>query len=153
MKGLTAMLEEITPGNGYQHDLRGRVFRGRILFGASDPLPLVALLEPPLPIDQIIARGDPALSTGDWEIMVQGFVDDDPTHPLDPAYRLVADVRKRLALAAREGAETYDYGLPAVTGMSVGPGVVRPSDDISARAYFWLSLRLKIAEDMTDPYL
>jgi hypothetical protein len=39
-----------------------------------------------------------------------------------------------------------------VIGMRIGSGVVRPPDEISAKAYFWLTITLDMVEDLADPY-
>lgn len=155
-KALCAALEEITPANGYTFDLTDAVFRGRDIFGDKDPLPMVAILEPPVPPEEIRAPRDSAGGYGDWDLLLQGFVDTDPTNvlnPTDPAHFLLADVKKRLAKEkVRNG--TYN-ALGMDNQVEIGPigrGVVRPPDEISARAYFWLTLTLRVAEDPEDPF-
>jgi hypothetical protein len=50
----TEALKEITVANGYAHDLATSAFRGRVIFGENDPVPMVSIL-----------RGsDPAGSSG-----------------------------------------------------------------------------------------
>ena len=39
-----------------------------------------------------------------------------------------------------------------VTKLYIGPGVVRPPDEVSAKAYFWLTITLDLAEDLEHPY-
>ena len=111
LTAFTAALEEITPANGYLSDLSDfvhtdgqpmkRVYRGRAYFGDSDPLPMVSVLEPreegdPFTVQPVLAIADPF----DWRLLVQGFVEDDKTNPTDPAYTLLSDVRRRLAVDA-----------------------------------------------------
>lgn len=167
LRALTACLQEVTIANGYQHDISAAVFRGRDIFGGEDdPVPMVSILEPPLPIDQLVS---PSLSTGskgDWDLLIQGFVKDDHQNPTDPAHALMADVKKRLAIEKRRkrvnSSGTPDpFGMGfnngkgnVVTDIIIGPGVVRPpGDGISNKAYFWLTLTLKIAEDIEQPFL
>jgi len=150
-KALTAALREITPGNGYAHDLSDAVFRGRRLYASSDPLPMVSILEVPLPPDQRDAPLGAGARSGRWELVVQGFVKDDPLNPTDPAHYLMHDVKKRLADEMDAG-RSYDdvrgfLGLPSViTDMQIGTGVVRPPDEVSAKAYFWLVLEFQVVE-------
>lgn len=159
-KRLTTALEEITPGNGYVTDLAGRVFRGRAVFGEGDPLPMVSILEVPIPIDPRSPPGESAYSNGEWELMIQGFALDDRTNPTDPAHVMLADVKKRLAIERKKlawgpvpGATAGVFGLGrTVVGMEIGPGVVRPPDEVSAKAYFWLTIQLELVEDLEDPY-
>ena len=157
LKAMTAALKEISVDNGYHTDLDEKVFRGRVVFGENDPIPLISILEVPIPLDQIPPPPDSEFSTGGWELMIQGFVDDDPENPTDPAHYFMADVKKRLAIEKRKAlamsAAEGIFGLGNyVVGMRIGSGVVRPPDEISAKAYFWLTVTLDMAEDLADPY-
>ena len=160
-KRLTAVLEEITVANGYVSELTGKVFRGRAIYGESDPLPMISILEVPIPIDQRPPPGDSTYSTGGWEIMIQGFAADDRENPTDPAHVMLADVKKRLAIERKklswgpaQGPASGILGLGrTITNLQIGPGVVRPPDEISAKAYFWLTVEFELAENLEDPYL
>ena len=157
LKAMTVALKEISPANGFATNVQGNVFRGRVIFGENDPIPLLSILEVPIPLDQTPAPTDSEFSSGGWEIMVQGFVTDDPENPTDPAHLFMADVKKRLAQERRKAlamkSEEGIFGLGNfVTGMRIGAGVVRPPDEISAVAYFWLTVTLDIVEDLSDPY-
>ena len=158
MKRITTVLEGITVANGFKHDLDGRVFRGRAIFGEGDPIPMLSILEVPIPLDQLPPPGDAPMSTGRWELMVQGWVKDDKLNPTDPAHVLMADVKQRLALEMKKanyvGADSRGIlGLGRqVTKLYIGPGVVRPPDEVSAKAYFWLTITLDLAEDLEHPY-
>lgn len=154
---LTAMFEEIMIADGYQHDMVGRVFRGRGVFGDETPVPAISILQVPIPLDQIPSPEDAALSAGGWELMVQGFVTDDKDNPTDPAEVLMADAKKRLALEKKK--TNWDKPEQGILGLGrfietlyIGTGVVRPPDDLSNKAYFWLTITLNIAEDLADPY-
>lgn len=158
---LCEALREITIANGYKHDLDGaentpanKVFRGRAIFGEGDPLPMISILEPPLPPDQLPVPDASDRTSGRWEMIVQGFAQDDKKHPTDPAQRLVADVLKRLALEKRREATDHRVlGFKRIKRLILGPPVVRPPDDVvSSKAYFWLSISIDLAEDLTDPY-
>lgn len=157
LKAMTVALKEITPANGYHTDTQGNVYRGRVIFGENDPLPLLSILEVPIPLDQTPPPTDSEFSSGGWEIMVQGFVTDDPQNPTDPAHFFMADVKKRLAIEKRRAlAMSHEEGIFGlgnfVTGLRIGSGVVRPPDEISAVAYFWLTITLDMVEDLSDPY-
>lgn len=159
LKRLTEMLEEIQIANGYKHDMLGRVYRGRTLFGEETPVPMLSILEVPIPPDQRTSQVDNPVNVGPWDLIIQGFVDDDHLNPTDPAQLLQADVLKRLAL---EKKNAYDrstgdcklFGMgDTVTDLQIGVGVVRPPDaDISSKAYFWVSVRLTVAESLDNPY-
>lgn len=154
---LTEALKEISVANGYHTDLNGQVFRGRAIFGENDPIPLLSILEVPIPLDQTPPPTDSEFSSGGWELMIQGFVKDDPENPTDPAHYFMADVKKRLAIEKRKALRMRgDQGILGlgnfVTGLRIGAGVVRPPDEISATAYFWLTITLDMVEDLADPY-
>lgn len=133
--------------------MAGKVFRGRVIFGDDDPLPMLSLLEVPIPLDQVPSPPDSEFSSGRWELLVQGFVDDDPLNPTDPAHWLMAEVKRVLAEERKKNSDfrLFDMGKK-VRNMWVGPGVVRPPDEISAKAYFWLNVTLELVEDLADPF-
>lgn len=153
LKALTAALEEIKPCNGYQHDLTGKVFRGRIIFGDDDPVPMVSVLEA---IEEKAAMQPPPeghQQKESWELLVQGFLDEDRDNPTDPAYSLLADVKRRL-IEVRNQKRTYNIlGMgESVIDLRIGPGVVRPPDEVSSKAYFWLRVTLDLVENLNAPY-
>ncbi len=167
LHALTDCLKTITPANGYQSDLSDfdpgdgvmtpRVYRGRMYFGDSDPLPMVSVLEGVSPAEEPVEPPvNAVVSEYDWPLLVQGFVADDRANPTDPGYTLLADVRKRLVQEKkrRVGHSRNILGFDEykVVDLHVGPGVVRPSDDVSAVAWFWLSLTLTIMDNADDPY-
>lgn len=171
LRGLTDALKTITPDNGYASNLADfdpgdgisttRVFRGKAWFGDDSPIPMVSVLEGVTPSDEV-AEPPVDTTTGEfeWPLIVQGFVQDDPENPTDPAYMLLADVRRRLAIErVRKAPNTHQpdpfglgFGKNRVTGLTIGPGVVRPADDISAKAYFWLSLTIRVVDNAAAPF-
>lgn len=170
-KALAASIGGISVAGGYHFDLADKVFRGRDLFGdASDPIPMVSILEPPLPLDQLRSPALASESSGDWDLLVQGFVKDDMENPTDPAHLLMADVKKRLAFE-KARVVTGTMGQPdpfgmgrsqivngkavnSITEIRIGPGVVRPPEHgVSTKAFFWLGLTIKIVEDISQPFL
>jgi hypothetical protein len=153
LKALTDALREITPANGYLYDLSKSVYRGRVMFGPKDPLPMLAILETPLQPEQIPTAPDNPARNGAWDLTIQGFVDDDFENPTDPAQYLVADVIRRLAVEKRKNFDFALFGMgDVVTNLSIGVPVVRPPDELSAKAYFYLPVALTIAEDLDKPY-
>lgn len=166
-KSLTAALEQITPANGFKNDLsettndRGkpqkRVFRGRTLYGEDDPLPMLSILEEPIAPETDLAPTSGSSGVGPYDLMVQGFVDDDKDNPTDPAHILMADVKQRLIglkLDENLSDRVFRFGPKAntVIGVSFGGGVVRPADEVSAVAYFWLRVSFDLAEDHLNPF-
>lgn len=171
MRALTGILKSITPADGYVYDLSDfdpgdgemmeRVYRGRDTFAANDPLPMVSVLEGVNPGDDVAEPPVEAVAAEyDWQILIQGWLPDDQEHPTDPAYLLLADVRKRLAIETRRklpGSHQLDPlglgdGKNRVVGIRVGAGVVRPPDRLSDKAWFWLSVTLRILDNAAEPY-
>jgi len=148
LKALTSSLEEITIAGGYRHDLPGRVFRGRMLYGDGDPIPMLSINSPPMPPEDIEPPRGSQINKTTLDLLIQGFVADDIQNPTDPAYLLLDDVQKRLAVE-RSRDDGYDVlGFGARVQMSVGQGVVRSPDSVvSDTAYFWLPIALEFAED------
>lgn len=160
LQNLTAALQEITPANGYEHDLSSSVFRGRDYYGDDDPVPMISILEAADEIGQAPTPNGGTTQAVFWALTVQGFVQDDKENPTDPAQRLMAEVRKRLVQerikAQYKTPNTPKYDILGLSGrvvdITISPGIVRPPDAISALAYFWLHVNLKIVEDLLDPY-
>lgn len=166
LHAITDALKTITPANGYAHDLSdytdqgetmSRVFRGRDVFGFNDPRPMVSVLEHPRALDALLGPDGATDRVAPWELLIQGFVNDDPENPTDPAHLLVADVIKALALEAAKPHNILGLGfrMPAVAagGMKIGSPVCRPADDeISSVAFFFLTIALDLVEDVADPF-
>lgn len=155
LEALTSALEEITVANGYATTLTGAVFRGRNVFGDTDPLPMVSILEAPDPVNPFASPPDSGDQKGAWVLIIQGWVEDDLANPTDPAYVLLADVCKRLSLEKLKNRDFAMFGADLgkkITNMTLGTRVVRPPDDASTKAYFVLSISLDVVESLTDPY-
>lgn len=163
LMALTTALEGINPDNGFEFDMRpttkqgGRVqrkvFRGRGKYGRNDPIPMLSILEVPIPQDAVTTRGDNTLSTGAWELLIQGFCDDDLDDPSDPAQAFMAEVK---ALLVREKRRERGHNILGMGGriseLYIGQGSVRPADEASDKGFFWLTLTLRIVENLEDPY-
>lgn len=169
MKAISASLAEISVAGGYNFDLAGKVFRGRLIYGDNDPVPLISIIEPPLPNEKRNSPYASAVDDGTWEIIIQGFVKDDRDNPTDPAHLAMADVKKKLAQELKRkgtGPNTRQndyFGINfgddqrlrknQIEQFKIGAGVVRPPEEaVSTKAYFWLTLSLKIVEDNLDPF-
>jgi len=176
LHAVTDAIKEITPANGYVSNLAdfdpgdgtpmSRVYRGRAWFGDSDPMPMVSVLEGSTPADSV--EDEPfETQAGEYNLslLVQGFVNDDKLNPTDPAYVLMADVRRRLAAerkrryplaSGRNGLDPLGLWTPTsrnrVVDLRVGPGVVRPADDVSAHAYFWIVVHVRLVDHADAPY-
>lgn len=153
LKALTAALEEIDGTDGYTYNLSGKVFRGRDTFGNSDPIPMISILEAIEEKAQVPAPQSAGVSSGPWELLIQGFVEDDMMHPSDPAHNLMAEVKRRLIQERIRERQYNILGMNGkITDLRISHGVVRPPDEVSAKAYFWLRLTLVVVENLQDPY-
>lgn len=160
LKRLTAHLEGTEVDGG---DLTGRVFRGRTTLGTNIKYPALAMLEPPAPLQN---PGDTAAEHGikrseGWRIALQGFAEDDPVNPSDPAYELKAKVEERLSQIILLEEESGDPVFPnayllgrLINGLVIGQGIVRPPEaNVSATAFFYMPLLVKIATNVSKPYV
>lgn len=162
LKRLTAHLEGISFDNGYEFDLAGRVFRGRMVYGADDPVPMLSILEHLQPDIQLSFAGHNNIARQEtWVLLIQGWVENQPDNPTDLAYQLKASVEKRLSELIVMGVDGYPVFPDAyllgteqtITGIAVGPGVVSGPREISAMAFFYLPLGIGLAMDISDPFV
>lgn len=154
LMALTAALRQITIANGYQFELGDSVYRGRLLLTAKDPVPCLAINEPPTTPEDLFSPEGSALIRNAHMIIIQGFVADDLDNPTDPAYLLLADVQKCLAeeLTRDEGFDILGFG-PRVTSLRLGSPIVRPPEaSVSIHSLFWLPLTLGYVEDLKYPF-
>lgn len=153
LRNLTSLIEGVNPTGPYHHDLRGKVFRGRDTFGPEDPLPMISILEAPIPLETLVSRNTNTGSAGEWELLIQGFTPDDPLNPTDPGHHLMAEVKAVLAKEKQKdrGRHMLNQGN-RILDMKIGQGSVRPADEANDKAFFWLTLTLKMVEDLADPY-
>jgi len=155
LKNLTAVLQTITVANGYNFDLQDSIYRGRAVFGDGDPVPMVSILDAVRTVDGLPVPPDGQIAKNIWPLLIQGWVDDElGGNPTDPAHHLLANVKRALTLHKVEQARNYNwFGMNgAVTAIRYNGGVVRPSEEVSGKSFFWLLLDLELAEDMLNPY-
>lgn len=151
-KALTALLEnEVAVSNGYLHDLAGKVHRGRVTFGIREALPRVALVETLNPDREPMRAGWQPTQKDSLILLVQGHAEDDQENPTDPAHLLMGDVKKALAKIGLTTSEHHMLG-GLIAGFNMEPGIVRPPDDLSSVAYFYLRVRLEVVEYLADPF-
>lgn len=164
-KAISAQLKGVTIANGYVLDLKDytdtagrtaeRVFRGRDQFGDNDPLPMASVLEDPRALDARNANEDETATTGEYKLLIMGFVEDDRENPTDPADILAADITTALVKSKKEKYNILGLGskMPCVTKLVVGQPVVRPADGIVADvAFCYIMLTLTLVEDLEKPY-
>lgn len=156
---LTEELQAITPANGYRHDLSRGVYRGRDVFDRNDAVPMVSILESIMEKEQLPAPPGGAHKAGPWELLIQGWAEDDKENPTDPGYHLLAEVQQRLVEVTRmpfedpnrRGCDILQMG-GIITALRFSRGVVRPPDEVSYKAYFWLKVELDLVENLLEPY-
>ena len=172
LKRLTRLLEGINPNNTwidedgneqpFTMDLTNSVFRGRVVFGDEVKPPFIAILEAPRQINPNGGGSDRLKQDEDWTLLIQGFATDDPYHPSDPAYLLLAYVQARLARITEErtnggrgGVYPEDYHLGGLTGkISFQIPIVRPGkDDVSDTAYFYMPVSIETVTDLSRPII
>jgi hypothetical protein len=147
---------EITIENGYHYTLMS-VRRNKKNFGRELKLPAVAVLENfnPDRLPETIGGVVGTQHKYDQVYLLNGWVDDSTPLPGDEegdaAHRLMGDVKKALGkLMVRRNQDGFFDGL--ATTLSIEPGVVRPPDEQSEKAYFWMRIRLEVVEKVGDPY-
>lgn len=153
LKRLTDHLAGITPANGYDFDMTGRVFRGRTRFGGDQPLPFISILESLRPDPRPHEAGEERLHREDvWELLVQGWVDEDREFPTDDLYRLKGAAEKRLAEIADPASQVYRLGR-LIDRIRIGPGVVRAATpQVGGAEAFYLPLQVHYVINLADPY-
>lgn len=158
LKALTTHLEGIQGEDYHGFDLRGCVFRGRNRFGDDEPETFLSILEAPRPDTGRLAGEYDSSRSWTWELLLQGWTEDDPLNPSDPVYLLEDAVTQRLnMIKAVHGNSTG--GMPGsprypdvfmlghlITAFDCGPGTVRPpTDNLSRKAFLYLPLRIGLA--------
>lgn len=146
--------------DGVEHDLAGKIVRGKSLIGDEVTVPLLAILESPRP-DFAQYAGEEKLTMFDnLTLLIQGRCTNDAVYPSDPAYWFSAAVIERLSWIEAEKKssqmplhpEHYKLGN-IITSMEVAPPVVRPPEDkSSAWAFFYLVVRFGVAGDIANQY-
>lgn len=164
LKALSEHLEGINPDTtpGCPYDLRDKVYRGRVVFGEETKPPFIALLEAPRQINPAGGGEAKLLQDEDWVVLIQGFVDDDSKHPSDEAYDLLAWTQQRMARITAQknsGGNGGMYPAEYRLGGKVGEilyqiPIVRPGkDDVSATAYFYMPVTIKMVTDLANPFV
>jgi hypothetical protein len=157
LKLMTAFLEQITVANGYEHDLTARVSRGLNFVSAETPLPWVNIIENLNPDRDPLEVGESLQQQDDWILLVQGWVetDEEDLYPTDKAHALMADVKRRLSRIIDPGSpqeRNPEFMLgDVIEGFVCEPGVVRPADETSSTAFFYLRVVVKLVEHLDDP--
>lgn len=150
------LVDEITLANGYHFDLVA-AYRNKKNFGNEMRLPSVAILENFNPDREaaLIGGMNDTKQTYDQIYLINGWADDSDSgqdEHGDQAHRLLGDVKKALGKLITRTAERDGYFGNLGVALGIEPGVVRPPDEQSSKAYFWMRIRIKIVEKVGDPY-
>lgn len=154
LKALTAQLETIMVTNGYQHDLAGKVYRGRSDFGSETQRPFVGIFE--VRPDDNMNRADESVQKDLWTLGIQGVVNSDTTHPTDPAHNLLADIRKALGQVLKPDTPVSRNPLHMFEGlvadMTVDGGVTFNPEELQDAAVCVLKVSINLVETLENPY-
>lgn len=168
LKRLTTLLEGITPGNGYDYDLTGRVFRGKAVFGDNEVVPFVSILESMRPDPNPLEAGSEKIRrTEEWELLIQGWAKTSQALPTDDLYNLKGALEHRLARMVAiddQGSPAFpdDYRLGRdgissrnglITSARIGPGVVRAeTPQPGGKAALYLPVLICYSANVSDPW-
>lgn len=167
MKRLCDHLGQITVANGFEFDLEGAIYRGRMAFGDSDRLPMLSIVEAQQPGVGLDVGTHNSERRTDWPLIVQGWVKNDKENPSDPAYQLMAAVETQLYKIIETDKNTGDGKYPElyllgsggqrgkylIADLRYGPGVVSPPrDQVSTQAFFFMPVIIRLAEKVGQPY-
>lgn len=141
-------------GGTFCNTLLNRVHIGRTIFDDQDKLPLVSILEVPLPDDQRTPsfRSGFGNLSGKWDLVVQGWARDE-RNPSDRihnrnVYRLRQDVHCALSIERAKLRIALDrpplFGIRRIKDFIFDRGVVRPDDDRSDTSFFWFPLTIDL---------
>ena len=127
------------------------VFRGRAAYGQNDPIPMISILEDPRDMPtEMASESTSQTMLSRWNLLLQGWVKDDPENPTDPTYPLAADAVLALTRLRKDKRNILGFGgiVPCVMDVNVGSPICRPADNfVSDKAYFWLPVTLVLTED------
>lgn len=175
VRALTDVIKQVNPTNlivssdpstRYEFDLRDdfsttparpRVTRGRLHIGEDEPLPMVTIIEAPMPVEPVSTQRQPdnTAFVGQWDLIIQGWAKDDPWNPSDVGYQLMQEVRAAIAKEKKRGrnGDTMILGFDnmKIQNMTLGAPVVRPNEYISEQAVFYFVVTFTICEDTASP--
>ncbi len=147
---------EVTVAKGYNFDLT-EVRRGKRNFGNELRLPAVAVLENFNPDrgPETIGADIGQMHKYDQVYLLNGWADDTDlavgAEEGDAAHLLMGDVKKALG-KLKQPRMRYGYFDGLASTLNIEPGVVRPPDEQSSKAYFWMRIRMEVVEKVGDPY-
>lgn len=162
---LRDLLQTISTDNQYNVDIGGRVSIGVAEFGDNMITPFLSILESPAS-DLGEFAGSNYGRLEEWTLLIQGWIDSqfcydgsDVDNPTRNAYYLAADVEKCLAKTV---AISPERGTPLdkawyhlgglVNDIKIAPPVVRPPDNSSPKAWFYMALRIEMPISVLNPY-
>lgn len=141
-------------GGTFFNTIQDCVYVGRPVFDDNDPVPLISILEVPLPDKQIKPPSRSGLGNlaGPWDLVVQGWAKND-RDPEDRIYNretycLRQDVHCALAQERRKLDRAINreplFGIPRIKDFYWERGVVRPDDERSDTSFFWFPLTIEL---------
>lgn len=157
---LQQLLQTISVSNGAAFDMQGRVYRGRLLFGAdvSDDPPALSVIEAPRAEYADFGGDDRDHRKDQWTLMIQGIVADDKTErTTDDAYYLCQDVERclhKLQQKKPSGSPLFpEFHMLGgkITSVEIAPPVIRPPEaQVSSHTFFYLPIRVGVAVEIGE---
>lgn len=152
LKAVTDQIETVTVANGYQHELAGKAYRGRVAYGEESSDTWVGVFE--LRPEEVIRAGE-SVQKDKWYIGVQGVVPSNDVHPTDPAHNLMADVKMAIGQVTYttpiDRNENYMFG-GLIVDLELDGGMTFVPRENAGMAVFALRLTLTVVDDALDSY-
>lgn len=152
LKAITTQLETVATTAGYQHNLLGKVFRGRADYGAETPLPWVGIFE--LRPEEVTRAGE-SFNKDRWYIGIQGAIAAAEDHPTDSVHNLMADVKKAIGGVLKDLPHqpnpSYMFGN-LVGDLELDGGLTFTPKENPDIAVFALRLTVTLTENLENPY-
>jgi hypothetical protein len=151
LEAVTALLEDITVANGYDHNVTVMRGRGRLDDNDLKQLPVVTILEAPKTEGLASPHRGPTRQCA-WELFLTGFTAYESAHPTDNPHALLRDVKLALGRTRKESDANYLLGGQLkVVEITVGGGICRPPDDQHITSNIILPLTITFDENLEAP--
>lgn len=143
VKALAARLEVIRTANGYRTDAGAQVYRGRIVFDASDSLPALTVFDDE---DDVLQINGALRAKLGLSVTIEGIAQADPDNPSDTGHAMVADIKK--AIFSPDYDQTFG-GM--VAKLSYAGRRMQSREGGSGHISVAVMLTVEYVEDLTNP--
>lgn len=136
-------IEHIAIANGYKTDVGMRVLRGRRRINVED-LPCLVIIEP----DDEVVKGTRTQCEVTLPLIVEGHMQGDPDNPNDAAHCMIGDIKRAVFTGG-----LFAYGIDGRLKAEIqyDGRVISPRDDGTDVVSAAVRVRVRIAEDLTNP--